>query len=417
MASSSPLVYFSVGEPSGDVHAANLIKALRRECPGLRAVGYGGPKMQAAGCELHEDLTKLAVMWFLRVFWNIRTFLQLLARAEQFFATERPDAVVLVDYPGFNWLIAKRAKRLGIPVFYYSPPQVWAWARWRVKKMRERVDLALSGLPFEVRWLSERGCRVTYVGHPFFDEVRQYPFDEAFCAQQRAGQGPLVVLLPGSRNQELKHNLRWLLSAAERIHAARPDVRFAAACFRDSQAESVRQQADARGLPLEVFHGRTPELIAAAHSCIAVSGSVSLELLHHARPTVVVYWIDALAYFVQTFFRKAKYITLVNLLADEDPLAGRPRDAAPPDALLFPEYLTWQDRSADLARHVLGWLNDPAAHARRVGELEALRDRFGQSGAAVKAARLILASVAAPGPRETLRGPHLRTAGGVVRSP
>lgn len=400
-------IFYSAGEPSGDVHAANLIRSLRAANPNVRAVGYGGPKMREAGCRLHAELTQLAVMWFLRVLLNIHKFVGLYWRADRYFAEHRPDAVVLIDYPGFNWWIAKAAQRNRIPVFYYSPPQVWAWGRWRVEKMRTLVDHVLSGLPFEQKWLAQRGCQVTYVGHPFFDEVRSHAMDQAFVAAERAKPGPLVTILPGSRNQELEKNLRFMLAAAARIKQAVPGVRFAAACFKPEHADMVRAEAQARDLPIEVHHGRTPELIAAAHSCLAVSGSVSLELLYHGKPTVVVYWVDRLAFHVQDiFFRKCKYITLVNLLAEDDTLAQDRSFARPPDELLYPEYLTWRDPSADLARHIVRWLNDPAAHAARIAELAALRDRVGQPGAAEKAARIILSTI---DPRSTtLRGPHHR---------
>jgi len=142
-------IFFSVGEPSGDLHGANLIRQLRELCPNIEAVGYGGPKMAEAGCRLHADLTALAVMWFSRAIANLHKFWDLASRADRYFRHHRPDAVVLIDYPGFNWWIARRAKAHGIPVFYYSPPQIWAWARWRVKKMRRLVDHILCGLPFE----------------------------------------------------------------------------------------------------------------------------------------------------------------------------------------------------------------------------------------------------------------------------
>ena len=165
-------IFFSVGEPSGDLHGANLIQALKARHPDVRCVGFGGPKMAAAGCELHQDLTKLAIMWFGRVLLNLHKFFEYRRQADEYFARHRPDAVVLIDYPGFNWHIARKATERGIPVYYYGTPQLWAWAGWRVKKMRETVDHALCKLPFEEPWLRERGVNATYVGHPYFDELR-----------------------------------------------------------------------------------------------------------------------------------------------------------------------------------------------------------------------------------------------------
>ncbi len=357
-------VFFSVGEPSGDLHGANLIRQLRSRCEQFEAVGYGGPEMEAAGCRLHADLTALAVMWFARVLINLHKFWALLCNADHYFRTERPDAVVLIDYPGFNWWIARAAKRYGIPVFYYTPPQIWAWASWRVKKMRRFIDHVLCALPFEEAWFRDRGCNATFVGHPFFDEVRRQELDPAFMERFQGRKEPLVVILPGSRSQEVTNNLRWFLKAATQVRDAVPNVRLAIASFKPHQAEIARQMVAESGLAVEVCVGKTPELIRLADCCMAVSGSVSLELLYQAKPTVILYWIHRGAYFVQRFFRKVKYITLVNLLAADElyPKDVAPFDPSQPDAykVLFPEYLTCEDKSQQIAAHVVEWITEPA---------------------------------------------------------
>lgn len=386
-------IFFSVGEPSGDLHGANLIHALRARRPDVQCVGYGGPVMAAAGCELHEDLTVLAVMWFLRALLNLHKFLALAGRADRYFRHHRPDAVVLIDYPGFNWWIARRAKAHGIPVFYYAPPQIWSWASWRVRKMRRFVDHVLCALPFEERWFRERGCNATFVGHPYFDEVQERKLDEAFLTKQREKVGRLVTILPGSRTQEVEQNLCWLLKAAAIIQARVPNVRFAVASFKPHQAEMARKLTVRGNLPIEVFLRRTPELIEAAECCLAVSGSVSLELLYHRKPTVIVYTVSRFAYFVQGFFRRIKYITLVNLLAFDDlfPKDLTPYDPAQPDAHLvpFPEYLTCEDPSEPLARHLVEWLTDESKRQARIEQLSELRARVGHGGASRRAAEYI----------------------------
>ncbi|MGA2065283.1 MAG: hypothetical protein ABSG86_09945 [Thermoguttaceae bacterium] len=419
-------IFLSAGEPSGDVHAANLVRELVRQCPGVEAEGYGGPAMAAAGGRLHADLTRLAVMWFARALVHLPAFWGLVVRADRYFHRRRPDAVVLVDYPGFNWWIARRAKVHGIPVFYYPPPQIWAWGQWRVRKMRRLVDHVLCTLPLEETWFRAHGCRATCVGHPFFDEVLREPLDEAFLAQERGRPGPLVAILPGSRTQEVAHNFPDFLRAAERIRQAVPGVRFAVAAFKPQHAETVRKivgsgrwavgsgqvsgvrcqvsgggergaggggqgtGGEVSGFPtahsfpptahrplptLEVHVGRTPELMHLADCAMACSGSVSLELLYHATPTVILYRISRLAHVVQGFFRRTKYITLVNLLSDEE---------------LFPEYLTYEDRSAEIAGHVIEWLRDPQQRARRVAALERLRSEVAHPGASRRAAEIIL---------------------------
>jgi lipid-A-disaccharide synthase len=387
-------IFFSVGEPSGDLHGANLIRRLQARRPGLRAVGYGGPKMAAAGCQLHADLTALAVMWFARVLVNLHKFWDLASRADRYFRHHRPDAVVLIDYPGFNWWIARRAKAHGIPVFYYTPPQIWAWARWRVKKMRRLVDHVLCSLPFEEAWLRRHGCRATFVGHPFFDEVRRYAYDEQFLAEHQDRPGPLVAILPGSRTQEVTHNLGWFLKAAAMIRQQVPEVRFALASFKPAQARIARQMIEAAGLPVEVCVGKTPELMRLADCAMSVSGSVSLELLYHATPTVILYWINRFAYFVQSFFRKVKYITLVNLLStgnlDDRDLTPFDPAQADADRVLFPEYLTHEDKSAQLAAHIIEWLRDPAKRAARVEALRELKAQVAHGGASKRAAEYIV---------------------------
>lgn len=399
-------IFFSVGEPSGDLHGANLIRALRARRPDVECVGYGGPRMAEAGCRLHFDLTTLAVMWFLRVLANLHQFLWLLREADEYFARHRPDAVVLVDYPGFNWWIARRAKAHGIPVFYYVPPQIWAWASWRVGKMRRFVDHVLCSLPFEAAWFAERGCRATFIGHPYFDEVRRDTLDRGFLASL-AGGPPLVTLLPGSRTQEVQHNLPWLLKAAARIRQAVPQVRFAIASFKPHQAALAQRALAAAGVDAEVYLRRTPELIHAARCCLAVSGSVSLELLYHQKPTAILYWIPRHAHWLQGWFRHIPYITLVNLLDVGNPFdrtaqASWPAPESP--ATLFPEYLTYRDPSAELAQHAVTWLTDEAAYAERVARLAALRDRIGHGGASARGAEYILAHV--PERRRIAPRPH-----------
>ena len=393
-------IFFSAGEPSGDLHGANLIRQLQRRWPELVAVGYGGPQMAAAGCKLHFDLTALAVMWFLRVLANLHKFWDLVSRADRFFRHHRPDAVVLIDYPGFNWWIARRAKAHGIPVFYYAPPQIWAWAQGRVKKMRRLVDHVLCSLPFEQTWFRQQGCNATFIGHPFFDEIGRQHLDPQFLQQFRDQQGPLVVILPGSRTQEVTANLKWFLKAAARVRQAIPQARFAIAAFKPHQAQFARQAVAAAGLPIAVHVGKTPELIRLADCCMAVSGSVSLELLAQCKPTVILYWIGWFAYQVQARFRKVKYITLVNLLATDDlfPKNLAPYDPTQADAqrVLFPEYLTWQDKSEQIARHVIQWLTEPEKRQTLIESLAALRAYVAGEGASNRAADYILGVLATP---------------------
>lgn len=391
-------VFFSVGEPSGDLHGANLIRALRKRNPDWEYVGYGGPRMEAEGCQLHADLTQLAVMWVAQVLWNIRKFLRLLAQADEYFQQQRPDMVVLIDYPGFNWWIARKAKAQGIPVVYYGTPQLWAWAGWRVSKMRRFVDHVLCKLPFEEAWFRQRGCHATFVGHPYFDELKARQLDQSFVDTQIANSNPLVTILPGSRTQEVKSNLMPFLQAASRIRRQVPTARFAIAVYKPAQLEMVNELVAQSGLDVEVHVNRTAELIHVARCCLACSGSVSLELLYHTKPSAILYQISRLGYAVQWTLRKVRYITLVNLLTAKDPFAGNdagiydpqdPRD----QHVLMPEYLTYGDRSHELAQHVVGWLTNEAKYADVQSKLAKLKSEVAQGGASHRAAEYISGEV------------------------
>jgi lipid-A-disaccharide synthase len=403
-------IFISAGEPSGDLHAANLIHSLRRVYPDAQFDGFGGEKMAAAGANLRYPLVNLAVMWFLSVLVNIVTFIRLIFKADRYFHDERPDAVVLVDYPGLHWWIAGRAKARGIPVFYFVPPQIWAWAGWRVDKVRKYIDQVLCSLPFEPAWYHARGVsNAVYVGHPYFDELKDRPLDEAFLAQQRAQAGSLVAILPGSRTQEVTRNLPEMVRAAIKLAKKRPGVRFAVACLHERH-QILAKEIIARTLAgedtqpapmIEVHAARTPELIRLARVAWAVSGSVGLELMMEALPSVVLYKIKRFDLWVARWFIKSKYISLVNLLADYE---------------VFPEYLTWRDVSDDLARWALSWLDDSEARSQATSALVKLRTVVAKPGASDRAAQNIavwlrenhrgtgeLRGVAT---REGYRGPH-----------
>ncbi len=372
-------LFFSVGEPSGDLHGANLIRSLRSRDPSIQITGFGGPKMVAAGARLLFPLTELAVMGVRRVIRHLPTFFRLGDQAERYFRTHRPDALILIDYPGFNFALAKRAHAAGIPVYYFVPPQLWAWRRGRVRQVRKWCSAVLSALPFEDDWYRARGVPTHYVGHPYFDELARQQLDTAFLAEQREKGGNIVGLLPGSRNQEVAANFGMMLAAAKKLKSGRSDARFLVAAFNDRHAAAVRQVAATAGFPVQVHVGRTPEIIEAAHVCVAVSGSVSLELMFRAKPTVIVYRMSPLSLWLARRLVKLPFFTLVNLLAGEE---------------LFPEIATSADDSDRIVGHLLGWLNDPVGREAAVAKIAALRDRVAVPGACDRAADFLLRELA-----------------------
>jgi lipid-A-disaccharide synthase len=403
-------LFFSVGEPSGDLHGANLIRAVQHQADGfaVQCTGFGGPRMAAAGCELLQDMTELAVMGLFPVLAKLPRFFALRDRAVDYFHKHRPDAVVLIDYPGFNWHIARAAKDLEIPVFYYGLPQLWAWGEWRVQKVRELVDHALCKLPFEEAWFRARGCHAKYVGHPYFDELASHRLDHPLLDKLAMQRGRLVTILPGSRTQEVNSNLPQLLRAAQRVSREVSGVRFAIASYNERQAALALRIVARSGVSAEVHVGHTPELILSAEACLATSGSVSLELLYHAKPSVILYKVPLWTYGVIRQLVKVRYITLVNLLAadqieaDAEHPAMYDRRATSHSRVLLPEYPTWRDRSADLAAHVIEWLTDEPARQRAIAGLASLRDEVARGGASQTAAEYILRQLA---PHEPLTLP------------
>ena len=418
-------IFFSVGEPSGDQHGAHLIQELRRRCPSAEFTGYGGPLMEQAGLCKQFQLTDLAVMGIWGVLPLLWTFYKLVRDAGRYFATHKPDAVVLIDFPGFNWWIARQAKRAGIRVFYYMPPQLWAWAPWRIRKVRKFVDHVLAALPFEAEWYAQRGVDVEYVGHPFFDEVAEHPLDYAFCKELRGGlvaeedrgsriedgerpahqihppssilhppapqahhdsttETRLLALLPGSRNMEVRRNFPVMLQVARQIHARHPDVRFPVACYKASQRAYCRSllAGEFSNLPIDLYVGRTPEIIAAADCCLMVSGSVSLELLARGTPAVVLYRGSWLFYVMVKLLVTCRYMSLPNLIA------GR---------MLMPEFpyvgrVAWHARR--MAEVLDAWLADERSLAAVRGEMERLQSEVVQTGGVRRAADAIVARLA-----------------------
>lgn len=373
-------VFFSVGEPSGDQHAAHLIREMTRRRPDLRVSGFGGSAMEQAGCHLLFPLTTMAVMGIFAVLPLIWKFYKLVKLAEQRFKTNKPDLVVLVDFPGFNWWIARKAKAAGIPVIYYMPPQLWAWGTWRIRRVRKYVDLVLSGLTFETEWYAERGIPVMYVGHPFFDEVAEHHLDDSFCREWSSGESRTVAILPGSRQQEVSRCWPVMLSVIQRLHAQFPNVNFLVANYKDHQRQFCVQEYEKldQQLPISFFVGKTPEIIEIADCAIMVSGSVSLEMLARKTPFVAIYRASWATYLIGSLIIVAKYWSLPNLIANRK---------------IMPEIFNCGDPRpmVDQVSQAIGqWLSSPGALAKATTELSQLRDTIHATGATRRTADVIL---------------------------
>ena len=382
-------IFFSVGEPSGDLHASKLVAELKRRVPGLECSGFGGPLMKDAGCRVLYRLTNLAVMGILPVIPLLFKFIGLARGAQRYLERQRPDAVVLVDFPGFNWWIARGAKKLGIPVFYYLPPQLWAWAPWRVRRMKKYVDFVLSCLPFEVEWYRRRSVAAQFVGHPFFDEVVHKALDDDFIRQHSSpatGAVRTVAVLPGSRNHEVQQNFRIQIGVMQKLHQRLPGVQFVVASYKEGQREVCRRLLAERAPELAVtLHvKKTSEIIELADACLMVSGSVSLEVLARKTPAVVVYKINRAFYWFIAPLITCQYFSLPNLIAKHP---------------IMPEFAPIDDPrwSIDTMTDILHrWLSDDAAYARQTAELTRLVAAVATPGATANAANAILDRLVPP---------------------
>lgn len=310
MTDQSPVVFFSAAEVSGDTHAANLIRALTAARPDVRCVGIGGPRMAAAGCELIEETVGDAAMLF-DPLAKIPYYRRLIRRVADEVARRRPAAMVPVDSPGLNWHMAAAAKRRRVPVMYYIAPQVWAWAPWRIRKVRRWIDHVACILPFEPDYFRRRGVAATFVGHPLFDHVTGRT--EGYPAPPSDGAWR-IALLPGSRAGEIRRHAAALVAAAERIGRRFPAARFTLCAGDERVAAWLGEQV---GRPLETAVGRTAEVMAASHLALAASGTVTLEAAALGLPMVVFYrthrLLGALA---GRWLVRTRYYALVNILAD-----------------------------------------------------------------------------------------------------
>lgn len=373
-------LFFSVGEPSGDQHAAHLIRELRRRRPDVHCVGFGGEAMRAAGCDVHFRLTDLAVMGIFAVIPLVWRFWTLARQAKRYLEQHRPDAVILIDFPGFNWWIARYAKRAGVRVIYYLPPQMWAWAEWRIRKIRRYVDDVVCALPFEPAWYAQRGVPVDYVGHPFFDEVAEHRLDAEFLEGWSSAKYRNVAILPGSRDREVRHNFPLMVEVIRRLHERHPHVRFLVGCYKEKHRLfcGMYLMTHASRLPVHLFVGKTSEVIEASECCLMVSGSVSLEILARAKPAAVIYWSSWPTYWIGRALVRVKYASLPNLFVDRE---------------VLPEFLFVGGQTkllTPLTEVLHGWLSvdDRLTAARQ--ELLDLRDRFAQTGATRHVAEIVL---------------------------
>lgn len=365
-------LYIIAGEASGDLHGSNLIKALKVQQPDIQCRVWGGDLMQAAGGELVKHYRDLAFMGFVEVLKNLRTILRNIAFCKKDILDFQPDALVLIDYPGFNLRIAKWAKQQGLKVIYYISPQIWAWHTSRVHDIKRDVDKMLVILPFEEDFYKKYGVEVEFVGHPLLDAVdgRGYTIHDVSQTLNSKLQTPnLVVLLPGSRRQEVQRILPVMLAVA----ADFPEYEFVVAGATSLPEDYYRPFLE-KYPNVRLIQGQTYDLLRRAKAALVKSGTSTLETALFDVPQVVCYAGNPLSYFIARRLVNVQYISLVNLIMDR-PLVRE----------LIQNELNKNNLKAALAEILL----PEKSAGMRVGYTE-LRQKLGDGGASERAANAIL---------------------------
>ncbi len=377
----------SCGEASGDLYAAALAFELARIDPGSRVLGLGGEQLGASGAHLLADYRGLTVTGLTEALSvlprSMLTYRSLVRRAR----TDRPDVFVPIDFPDFNFRLAAAMRRLGVPVVYYVCPQVWAWRRSRLRTLKRLVDRALVIFPFEEAIYRERAIPVTFVGHPLLDLARATSSRAQFLAMLRLDPcRPTVALLPGSRPNEIRALAPVLADAMPVIAASVPGVQFLVARAPWLAEDLFAPLVGAR-VPPTFVQAQADNVIASSDVVLTCSGTATVQAAIHERPMVIMYRVSPLTYRLGKPFVHVDTYGMANLLAGER---------------IVPE-LIQDDLSAErVAAEAVGFLTDPARHARTVAAVRSVKQRLGEPGATGRAARLI-ADAASRGLQATSR--------------
>jgi lipid-A-disaccharide synthase len=361
------------GEASGDLHGAHLVKALKALDQDIFFCGIGGRALEAAGVRIIVDAATLSVVGITEVFSKGRSIWQGLSKAKQLLRSLKPDLLILIDFPDFNLNVAAKAKKLSIPVLYYISPQLWAWRAGRVKKIKRLVDHMAVILPFELDFYEELGVPATYVGHPLLDA--EIPREESAGDGDSPKQETVIGLLPGSREKEVIRNLPVMLSAAETIQRELGRVRFVI-----SQAPPVKPDlldailAEYGGnIDYRVAQDQVGNVFKACRLVIAVSGTVTLEAAIWGTPTVIIYKLSPISYWLGRALVRVDHIGLVNLIA------GR---------RVVPELIQHEANPASLSQTVLELLRNEERLENIKAGLADVRTILGKAGASKRVAEI-----------------------------
>ncbi|MFO8163009.1 MAG: lipid-A-disaccharide synthase [Thermodesulfobacteriota bacterium] len=357
------------GEASGDVYGAHLVMAIRELNPCIEFFGLGGPEMETVGVRVMYQLSAMAVVGMTEIIPKSRYIFRALRELKQLLHSTPPDLLILIDYPGFNLHLAKKAHSLGIPVLYYIPPQVWAWREGRVKKIAKRVDKVAVILPFEKKFYQRHGLETEYVGHPLLD-ISLPRMDKKSIKNNlniNPNRTPILGLLPGSRSEEIARMLPAMIGAAEIISRDYPDLYCVLPLASTVKENVVTPYIRRAKIDIKVERLDTKQILKIADLALIASGTATLEAAIMETPMVIAYKVSFLSYVLGRFLIKVSNIGLVNLVAGKD---------------IVPELIQGKATALRLAEEALVILKNNALKRDMKRELKLVHEQLGQGGTA-----------------------------------
>lgn len=373
-------IMMSAGEASGDMHAAAVAAELKRIMPDADLFGMGGADMRKSGVRIIYDIENLGIIGVVEVIRHIPLFFRLRSMLKEAMIKEKPDVLVCVDYPGFNMKLAHVAKELGIPVIYYIAPTIWAWNKGRAKNIVRDVEQVASIFPFEAEAYRKAGARVTFVGHPLADTVKpSMSFEEAMDYFHGNPDKKRVLLMPGSRRNEVAGLLPVMIQAAEKL-AEKEECQFFIPRASTISKEMLLSIIGKTSLSIEITEGHQYDLMQICTACVASSGTATLETALMELPTVLVYKLAPFTWFLANLLVHVKYAGLPNLLLGRE---------------VTPELLQDRARAENIVSILLPWLQDEKARQKNIEEIREVRKALGSGGAVHRVAELIIKTAGA----------------------
>jgi len=364
------------GEVSGDLHGAHLVEAIQEIEPEIQFFGVGGEGLEKRGMKLLHHVHSLSVVGISEAFRKLRTALKILRELKKAMEQEKPDLIVLIDYPEFNLRLARIARKKGIPVLYYISPQIWAWRPGRVRSIAKLVRKMVVLFPFEVPLYQAAGVDVEWVGHPLLDIVRpSLPKEEAI---ERFGLDPAqktIALLPGSRIEEVARLLPPLLDSTILLRKKMSELQFIIPLAPGISGTNLHPILRDGPVPIRVVNGFGYDVMALSDLIITASGTATLEAAILGKPMVIVYKVSSLTYWVARALIRVKHIGLVNLVAGKE---------------IARELIQEEVNPEKIAEEALRLLKDPVLYEKTIESMAEVRQSLGEPGAASRAARIVL---------------------------